>query len=50
SATPEPTPKPTATPAPVLYNGAPEGRDAAGAFALGDPSAPRTLYEYSDFL
>jgi hypothetical protein len=54
--TPEPTSEPTSeptlepTPAPPLYKGAPEGRDAVGAYTLGDPNAELVLTEYSDFL
>ncbi len=42
-----------ATPTPILavtYRGALVGRDANGAFTLGDPAAPLTLIDYSDFL
>jgi uncharacterized protein YcfL len=42
-----------ATPTPMLavtYRGALVGRDANGAFTLGDPAAPLTLIDYSDFL
>ena len=41
----------TPTPIPaVTYRGALVGRDANGAFTLGDPAAPLTLIDYSDFL
>lgn len=47
---------PTATAVPatvvpvVTYRGALVGRDANGAYTLGDPAAPLTLTDYSDFL
>lgn len=34
----------------VTYRGALVGRDANGAYTLGDPAAPLTLTDYSDFL
>lgn len=34
----------------VTYCGALVGRDANGAYTLGDPAAPLTLTDYSDFL
>ncbi len=49
-ASPSPEPVAEAVPAPTLYRGAPTGRNADGAFTLGDPAAPLTLTEYADFL
>ena len=40
-----PAPESTATPAPPL----PESVDAEGHHVLGDPNAPVTILDYSDF-
>lgn len=51
SATVEPTAAPSATVEPgPTYKGLAEGRDAAGAFTLGDPDAPLVITDNSDFL
>jgi hypothetical protein len=45
------TAPPIAAPAAeLLYEGVPHGVTPEGFFALGNPEAPITLYDYSDFL
>ena len=44
------TPEPTEEPAQLLFNGIAHGLTDAGFPYLGDPDAPVTVIDYSDFL
>ncbi|MGQ9479967.1 Rcas_1661 family thioredoxin-like (seleno)lipoprotein [Chloroflexus sp.] len=50
AALPTVTAVPATTVPMVTYRGTLIGRDANGAYTLGDPAAPLTLTDYSDFL
>ena len=48
---PEPTPEPTPTEVPfALFDGMPQGLTDEGFAFLGNPDAPVTVTDYSDFL